>query len=433
MPSTAPSGEAIPSDGPLTDSAKRSLAADPGRTLGWYLHVPFCSTRCGYCDFNTYTRTELGGVDLMSRWADDAVAEIALARTHLGSGTALSADTVFIGGGTPTLLPPADLGRVISAIDREFGLTAGAEITVEANPDTVDSTVARGLADAGVNRVSLGVQSTARDVLRTLERTHDPNRVAAVVAQLRDAGIDNISVDLIYATPGESERGWERTLADVVSWSPDHVSAYCLVVEDGTALARRVRSGLMPPVDDDIAAVRYEAADRVLGDAGYRNYEISNWARPGRQSRHNLRYWHSRDWWGVGPGAHSHIRGVRWWNHRHPARWSGELKAGGWPAVAREVLDPEQRLEEEVMLRLRLAEGLPWSSVPEAARDRAAELAVDGLLVIQPAPPGSQSMSRRVVVGEPAHQPQPRVVLTPAGRLLADHVILELLTAGSRR
>jgi oxygen-independent coproporphyrinogen-3 oxidase len=367
--------------------------------------VPFCASRCGYCDFNTYTAAELGGGASRATWAATAVAEVRLARRVL-AGLDLPAPTVFFGGGTPTLLPPADLGAVLRAIEEEFGLAPGAEVTVEANPDTLSGPVLDGLLAAGADRLSIGMQSAVPRTLALLERSHDAQDLPAAVARARTAGFDRISLDVIYGTPGETQEQWLTTLDAVTGLSPDHVSAYCLGIEPGTRLGAALRAGRLAPVDDDEAADRYLATEEHLTRHGYHWYEVSNWARPGQQCRHNLVYWRGGSWWGAGPGAHSHVAGVRWWNHRHPAAWTAALAAGASPAQGREVLGAAERADEAVLLGIRLAQGLP----------------VDLL-------PGDGAAIRRRWVAQGLAEPHPadRVVLTAQGRLLADGLVLQVL------
>ncbi|WP_435771090.1 radical SAM family heme chaperone HemW [Nocardioides sp. SYSU DS0651] len=400
MPSALPEGEPVPADGSLPDAALAGLGTRP---FGFYVHVPFCSARCGYCDFNTYTAEELGPGVSRSSYAAQAVAEVRRARQVLGA-VDLPVSTVFLGGGTPTLLDPADLGRILSAIDCEFGLAADAEVTTEANPDSVDRGRLERLRAAGFDRVSFGMQSAVPHVLEVLDRTHDPDRVPAVVAAARAAGFDQVSVDLIYGTPGETGADWATTLDAALACEPDHVSAYSLIVEDGTALARRVRRGELPMPDDDDLADKYLQADDRLTAAGLGWYEVSNWARgPAARCRHNLGYWTGADWWGVGPGAHSHVGGVRWWNVKHPAAYAARIAEGRSPAHAREVLDDETRRLERVLLEVRLREGLPVDAVPNGAS--LARLAANGLV----------------------EDRRDRVLLTRRGRLLADAVVRVLL------
>jgi oxygen-independent coproporphyrinogen-3 oxidase len=407
MPSTPPPGEPVPPDGALPASAAAGAAA---RAFGLYLHVPFCAVRCGYCDFNTYTAAELGGGASRAEYAGTAAAELALAAAVLERAglPRRPAATVFLGGGTPTLLPAADLAAMLDAARATVGVAAGAEVTVEANPDSVTPASLGELAAAGVTRVSFGMQSAVPHVLAALDRTHDAERVPQVVGWARDAGLA-VSLDLIYGTPGESLGDWRRSLEAVLACAPDHVSAYALVVEHGTRLASRVRRGELPAPDDDDLADKYELADDVLATAGYGWYEVSNWARtPADACRHNLGYWNGDDWWGVGPGAHSHVGGVRWWNVRHPSAYAARLAAGESPAQAREVLDPRQRHAERVLLGVRLAAGLPLAALDAPGRDAVPDLVDGGLLA-------------------PAAVAGGRVTLTRRGRLLADTAVRALL------
>jgi len=411
MPSVLPEGDPAPEDGSLPGSALAGLGSRP---FGFYVHVPFCRVRCGYCDFNTYTATELGDVPGASRasYADAAIDEVRFARTVLGD-VDVPVQTVFFGGGTPTLLDPADLARVVAAVDDEFGLAADAEVTTESNPDSVDAGALARLREGGVNRVSFGMQSAAPHVLSVLDRTHDPDRVPRVVEWARRAGFEQVSLDLIYGTPGESLEDWSGSLAAALACEPDHLSAYALIVEEGTALARQVRRGEVPggrgPDDDDLAD-KYLAADETLRGAGLEWYEVSNWARtPEAACRHNELYWTGGDWWGVGPGAHSHVGGVRWWNVKHPTPYAVRVGAGRSPAHGREVLGAETRRVERVLLETRLRQGLPVAVLDDAGRAALADQVDRGLVDARAADGG-------------------RVVLTTRGRLLADAVVRDLLS-----
>jgi putative oxygen-independent coproporphyrinogen III oxidase len=415
VPNTLPEGEPVPADGALPASAARGAHE---RAFGVYLHVPFCAVRCGYCDFNTYTSAELGGGADQMAYAATAAVEIGLAATVLARAgiPARPAATVFFGGGTPTLLPIADLVGLLDAVRDRFGLAPGAEVTTEANPDSVTPGGLESLAAQGFTRVSFGMQSAVPAVLATLDRTHDPARVPQVVRWARAAGLD-VSLDLIYGTPGETLGDWRASLAAALACEPDHVSAYALVVEQGTRLAARVRRGELPAPDEDDLADKYEAADAAFCAAGLAWYEVSNWARTEQQAcRHNLGYWRGDDWWGVGPGAHSHVGGVRWWNVRHPRAYATRLSAGATPAQGREVLDAGQRRAERVLLGVRLAEGLPLAVLDDASRAAVPRLIADGLLDGRavPAPSGSG-------------QRPGKAVLTLRGRLLADAVVRALL------
>ncbi len=408
MPSVLPEGEPAPADGSLPASALEGLGTRP---FGFYVHVPFCTVRCGYCDFNTYTASELGDVPGASRstYADAAVAEIRFARQVLGDAD-VPVQTVFFGGGTPTLLPPDDLTRIVAAIDEEFGLAAGAEVTTESNPDSVSAADLARLRDGGVTRVSFGMQSAVDHVLRVLDRTHDPRRVPQVVSWAREAGFDQVSLDLIYGTPGESLADWSTTLDAALGCEPDHVSAYALIVEEGTALARQIRRGQVPMTDDDDLADKYLRADEAFERAGLGWYEVSNWARTAEAAcRHNVGYWTGGDWWGVGPGAHAHVGGVRWWNVKHPTPYAVRVGQGVSPAHGREVLDAETRRVERVLLETRLRQGLPLEVLDDAGRAAVPEQVARGLV-------------------DEAEADRGRVVLTTRGRLLADAVVRDLLT-----
>jgi putative oxygen-independent coproporphyrinogen III oxidase len=356
--------------------------------FGVYVHVPYCASICGYCDF---ARILPDGSE--ATYADALLRELDHAREQTGSRPV---ETVFFGGGTPTLLPAADLARIIAGIDERWGLAPGAEVTTEANPETVDAATFDALLAAGFTRVSIGMQHAAPHVLRTLERTHTPGRPAEAAREARAAGFAHVSLDLIYGTPGETADDWAHTVDAALAAGPDHVSAYALSVEGGTRLAAQVRRGVLPVPDDDAMAERYEHTDAALSTAGLRWYEVSNWAADdGARCRHNLGYWRSHDWWGAGPGAHSHLDGRRWHNPRRPADWA---EAPG-RAAGEESLDDDARRTERVMLETRTTDGVP-SDLVDAGRVDA--LAADGLL----------DRDAR---------------LTLRGRLLADHVVRRLL------
>ncbi|MFD8597437.1 radical SAM family heme chaperone HemW [Kitasatospora sp. NPDC059646] len=408
MPSALPDGEPVPSDGSLPAHALDGLGARP---FGFYLHVPYCASRCGYCDFNTYTATELrssGTVASQETYADNVIAEIRLARRVLGD-TDLPVRTVFLGGGTPTLLPARDLVRMLAALREEFGLAEDAEVTTEANPESVDPAYLSELREGGYNRISFGMQSARPHVLKILDRHHTPGRSEACVAEARAAGFEHVNLDLIYGTPGESDQDWQASLDAAIGARPDHVSAYSLIVEDGTRLAARVRRGELPMIDDDVHADRYLMADRALAAAGYSWYEVSNWATtPEGRCRHNELYWTGADWWGAGPGAHSHVGGVRWWNAKHPAAYAQALAEGRTPALGREVLAGEDRRVERILLELRLVEGCPLDLLTDTGRKAADRALADGLL-------------------EPGPYAVGRAALTLRGRLLADAVVRDLV------
>lgn len=406
-PSALPLGDPAPKDGLLPSDA---AAAAAERKFGLYVHIPFCAVRCGYCDFNTYTATELGGGASQDAYAATAAQEVRFAAGALtASGLPeRPIETVFFGGGTPTLLPAEDLAAILGTAVQQWGLAPGAEVTTEANPDSVTPESLQLLADAGFTRVSFGMQSAVPHVLAVLDRTHTPSRVPQAVQWARDAGL-KVSVDLIYGTPGESLSDWKHSVEEALSYEPDHISAYALIVEEGTKLAARMRRGEVPPIDDDDHADKYLLADELFTAAGLNWYEVSNWARtPQDACRHNLAYWRSDDWWGIGPGAHSHVGGVRWWNAKHPTAYAQRIAAGESPAVGRETLDADTRYLEDVMLRTRLGEGLPRELLRPEGRHEIAGLIADGLVEPKAAIAGT-------------------VLLTLRGRLLADAVVRRLL------
>ena len=389
-----PEGEPVPETGTLPPSALEHVG-DAG--FGVYIHVPFCASRCGYCDFNTYTPGELGGADI-DGYLDAVEREMALAASVVKPP---GVETVFFGGGTPTLLSSGQLGLLLEAVDRTWGLAPGAEVTTEANPESVTLESLKTLRRNGFTRISLGMQSASPGVLAILDRKHTAGRAVAAAGEAREAGFKNINLDLIYGTPGESAADFDESLDRAIASGADHISAYSLIVEDGTRLAARVRRGELEPPDDDVAADRYLAAEARLSAAGFEWYEVSNWATsPEARCRHNLLYWRGGDWWGFGPGAHSHIGGVRWWNVKHPKDYGSRLANGVSPGLGREILTPSQRRDEAVLLGLRLAEGLPLGDIDVT------KVADSGLL----------------------ETADGRATLTLRGRLLADLVVRSLLT-----
>lgn len=377
------------------------LTLTDGTAFGVYVHVPFCATRCGYCDFNTYTAAELGGAS-PEVWLDALRIELSGAAAMLGPVTA---DTVFVGGGTPSLLGAERLTAVLDAVRASFGLSAGAEVTTEANPESTSPAFFEALRTAGYTRVSLGMQSASPHVLGLLDRTHSPGRATAAAREALSAGFEHVNLDLIYGTPGESEDDLLASVEAAVDAGVDHVSAYALVVEDGTALARRVRGGEIDAPDDDVLAHRYRLVDRTLSAAGLQWYEVSNWSRPGGQCRHNESYWNGGQWWGAGPGAHGFIGDVRWWNVKHPRTYAEVLADGRCAAADFERLQARDRHLEEVLLGIRLRHGLAAEVLTESERRRAGRAVDDGLLTD---------------TGD-------RLILTDRGRLLADAVVRDLL------
>ncbi|WP_407645576.1 radical SAM family heme chaperone HemW [Amycolatopsis alkalitolerans] len=370
--------------------------------FGVYIHVPFCATRCGYCDFNTYTAGELGSAASPASWLEGLKRELDLGVRRIG---ARPAETVFVGGGTPSLLGADGLTDVLDAVRGSFGLAPGAEVTTESNPESTSPEFFAGIREAGYTRVSLGMQSAARHVLRVLDRVHTPGRPVAAAKEARAAGFEHVNLDIIYGTPGERVEDLQDSLDAVLSAGVDHVSAYSLIVEDGTAMARRVRRGELPMPDEDVLAQYYELIDAKLSAAGLSWYEVSNWAASeDARCRHNLGYWRGGDWWGAGPGAHSHVGGVRWWNVKHPAKYASLLAAGESPEDGREVLTEDDRYLERIMLELRLAEGLPLDALSGEGLRESSAAASDGLLDLRDG----------------------RAVLTDRGRLLADAVVRRL-------
>ena len=402
MPSALPAGD--PFDGSLPKAALDALADG---SFGIYLHVPFCSTRCGYCDFNTYTAAELGDQPGASRvgYISSAITELDLAAGALGPKVP-PISTIFVGGGTPTLLPPDELGRFVQAVADRFGLAPDAEITTESNPESVDASSLALLSEQGFNRISFGMQSAVPHVLAVLDRIHSAGRPQQAVQEAKAAGFTHTSLDLIYGTPGESLDDWRASLDAAISANPDHLSAYALIVEDGTRLASRIRRGELPAPDDDDLADKYLLAEERLSRAGFQWYEVSNWAQSSTaHCRHNLAYWRSGNWWGVGPGAHSHVGGMRWWNVKHPATYAGRLAAGVSPSHAGEHVSANQQHIERVLLELRLADGLDTAALSVRERARLPDLIARGLVQWR----------------------ADRVTLTVQGRLLADAVTRDLL------
>lgn len=393
-----PQGDVPPLDGSLPDDA-----LDSSRTLAAYVHVPYCRVRCGYCDFNTYTATELGEGANREDYPDQIASEIDLATRVLDEPRALN--TVFFGGGTPTLLPASVLASVLSRLKSVFGVVTGAEVTTEANPDTLSPEYVGELARSGFTRVSVGMQSAVGHVLQTLDRTHDPDRIPEVVAWVKDAGLQ-VSLDLIYGTPGESLDDWKRSVDVALACEPDHISAYSLIVEQGTKMGAQVRRGELPMPDEDDLADKYEWADSAFTSAGLSWYEVSNWSRSvDTRCEHNMSYWTGDDWWGFGPGAHSHIGGVRFWNAKHPRAWAGRLAHGHSPAVGREVLDAPTREVERILLLARVRDGLTLDSLPRAAH----------------------SLIERFVRMGYLHDDSTYFSPTLSGRLMVDYMVRELV------
>ena len=378
-----------------------ALVRTPGRQFGVYVHVPFCATRCGYCDFNTYTPGEPDGAS-PDGWLAALRVELGLAAERIGPQ---QAHTVFVGGGTPSLLGGGRLAAVLDAVRENFALSADAEVTTEANPESTSPELFADLLAAGYTRVSLGMQSVSRHVLTVLDRVHSPGRAVAAALEAQAAGFRHVNLDLIYGTPGERDDDLRRSVDAAVDTGVDHVSAYALVVEDGTALARRVRRGEVAAPDDDVLADRYELLDGRLADAGFEWYEVSNWSRPGGECRHNLGYWNGGEWWGAGPGAHGYVGSTRWWNVKRPTAYARVLAEKALPVAGFERTDSDQSHTEDVMLSIRMRTGLPVTALGDAELRRAETAMADGLLV----------------------RAADRLVLTDRGRLLADAVVRSVL------
>jgi putative oxygen-independent coproporphyrinogen III oxidase len=370
-----------------------------------YVHIPFCDVHCGYCDFNTYTAKEIGSV----KQADfhlPLIQEIEFSKGVLSeSGIALPELTsIFFGGGTPSLFSIEQIDALVSALSSAHGVRPGADITIEANPETVDQQYLKSLASIGVNRVSIGVQSFDTEVLRTLDRTHDAELVPSVVRWAKAAGL-RVSIDLIYGAPGETLDSWRRTLERAIELSTEHISAYALIVEPGTKLAAQIRRGELPEPDDDLTAEKQELAGTMLEAAGLPWYEVANWGVP---SIHNKAYWYSKNWWGYGPGAHSHINGNRFWNRKHPLAYQQAMAAGS-PAQGTEVIDEQTHLEERLMLELRCIDGTELSLLKalNVSAEKVSSALAEGLLVLLP---------------------DSRIAVSAKGRLLIDGLVLQLLT-----
>ena len=407
MASQLPLGDPAPLDGALPESAKNNSDA---RTFHAYLHVPFCRVRCGYCDFNTYTSSELQGFR-PSDFVQNLAQELAIAGNVLSGFEPRQLKTVFFGGGTPTQLPATDLVASLASLREAFGIADGAEVTTEANPDNVNHDYLQTLAQGGFNRVSLGMQSAVPSVLATLEREHTPQNVPLAVKAAKDSGLD-VSVDLIYGAPGETMDDWKRSVEAAIALDTSHISAYALIVEAGTKLARQIKSGALAEPDEDLEAEKYEYADAAFESAGFEWYELSNWSNSAEtRSAHNIAYWQGMDWWGFGPGAHSHIGGVRWWNVKHPTAYAGRLNDGNSPAAGRETIDIETALTERILLEVRLREGIDVNLVK--ALNPGAQKAI------------SQMIADGTIDGPSAIKG--RVQLTLRGRLLADAVVRDLV------
>ena len=378
--------------------------------LSFYVHIPYCLRRCGYCDFNTYTPSELkSGGDLASvstGYIDQVLKEIELARSAVKSSEAIP--TIFFGGGTPTLMEVADLGRVLESLERNFGFSKDIEITIEANPDTVTKEKLAALRAIGINRISFGMQSAAPHVLAVLDRTHNPENVIKATNWAREVGFEEVSVDLIYGSPGESIANWEATIDAAISLPITHISAYALIVESGTKLAAQVKRGEAIIPDDDQTADKYLLADKKFSEAGFTWYELSNWAKPGSPCRHNIAYWESANWWGLGPGAHSHLDGVRFWNVKHPAAYKERIESGTTPVQESETLTESQKESERILLAIRMPLGIPKESIDNSRYPVLEEYLASGHL-------------------DSTLWESGRLGLTLSGRLIADRIVQEII------
>jgi oxygen-independent coproporphyrinogen-3 oxidase len=403
-----PLGDKPPENGLFSAS---EIIGSESRSFHAYVHIPFCTVKCGYCDFNTYTSSELGTLK-QSDFAAMLVGEIGLSANILKQSdvSPRKLKTVFFGGGTPSLLPAADLISILNSLETEFGFQENAEITFEANPDSVTKESLASLREAGFNRISIGMQSAVPDVLKTLERTHNPENVAIALDLAKSLGY-RTSLDLIFGAPGESLSQWEKTIRQVIELDPGHLSAYSLIVEPGTKLARQINSGELTEPDEDLQADKYELADKLLAEAGYSWYEISNWSKTeDLKSNHNLAYWSGQDWWGYGPGAHSHLGSVRWWNHKHPLSYANLLEKKISPAAGRERLDLETAALERILLESRTSAGMSIEQIKKlqpGSELAISQLIADGLIE------GSQAIAGKLL-------------LTLKGRLLADAVVRAL-------
>lgn len=378
--------------------------------LAFYIHIPYCVKRCGYCDFNTYTPSELkiteGLAQISNSYIDLLLMEIKAAKVQVGQSA--NVPSIFFGGGTPSLMQPDDIGRVISTIKSEFTLLPDAEITMECNPDSVTKESLAAFRAIGVNRVSFGMQSAVKHVLATLDRTHNPENLLQVTTWAKEVGFSEISVDLIYGTPGESLADWQTSIDAALALPITHISAYALIVEEGTKLAAQIKRGEVAQVDDDLTAEKYLVADKAFTAAGFEWYELSNWAKSGSLSKHNLAYWLGDNWWGAGPGAHSHLNGKRFWNVKHPNLYKERVLANQSPVADSEVLEELQIESERLMLSLRLPSGVDKQSLNELQLAELSSYVESGHL-------------------DQANWNQGRATLTLDGRLIADRILRQIL------
>lgn len=378
--------------------------------LAFYIHIPYCVKRCGYCDFNTYTPAELkistGLEHISNSYIDLLLQEIDLVREQIVGE--ITVPSIFFGGGTPSLMQPNDIGRVISKIKTEFDLPLNSEITLECNPDTVTKDSLENFKKVGINRVSFGMQSAVPHVLATLDRTHKPENLAQATTWANEVGISEISVDLIYGTPGESITDWQTSIDSALALPITHISAYALIIEEGTKLAAQIKRGEVPEVDDDLVADKYLIADKAFKEAGFEWYELSNWSKPGSESKHNMAYWNGDNWWGAGPGAHSHLDGKRFWNVKHPNLYKERIQNKQSAVADSEVLKKDQIESERLMLLLRLPSGIEKQTLNQIQLSELSEFVESGHL-------------------DRANWNQGRASLTLNGRLIADRILRKIL------
>ena len=378
--------------------------------LAFYIHIPYCVKRCGYCDFNTYTPAELkistGLEQISNSYIDLLLQEIDSVREQIVGE--ITVPSIFFGGGTPSLMQPNDIGRVISKIKSEFDLPLNSEITLECNPDTVTKDSLENFKKVGINRVSFGMQSAVPHVLATLDRTHKPENLAQATTWANKVGISEISVDLIYGTPGESITDWQTSIDSALALPITHISAYALIIEEGTKLAAQIKRGEVPEVDDDLVADKYLIADKAFKEAGFEWYELSNWSKPGSESKHNMAYWNGDNWWGAGPGAHSHLNGKRFWNVKHPNLYKERIQNKQSAVADSEVLKKDQIESERLMLLLRLPSGIEKQTLNQNQLSELSEFVESGHL-------------------DRANWNQGRASLTLNGRLIADRILRKIL------
>ena len=378
--------------------------------LAFYIHIPYCVKRCGYCDFNTYTPAELkistGLEQISNSYIDLLLQEIDSVREQIVGE--ITVPSIFFGGGTPSLMQPNDIGRVISKIKNEFDLPLNSEITLECNPDTVTKDSLENFKKVGINRVSFGMQSAVPHVLATLDRTHKPENLAQAITWANEVGISEISVDLIYGTPGESITDWQTSIDSALALPITHISAYALIIEEGTKLAAQIKRGEVPEVDDDLVADKYLIADKAFKEAGFEWYELSNWSKPGSESKHNMAYWNGDNWWGAGPGAHSHLNGKRFWNVKHPNLYKERIQNKQSAVADSEVLKKDQIESERLMLLLRLPSGIEKQTLNQIQLSELSEFVESGHL-------------------DRANWNQGRASLTLNGRLIADRILRKIL------